>query len=160
MNNVFIFSFLVFITFFPFTVFAHPGNTAADGCHYCRTNCDKWGVPWNERHCHGGAATVPQQEVQQYSPPTNTSKPWPTWTPVPTKKPLPTWTPVPTSTPLPTSTPVASITPTHSITPTSQPPTMTVTASPIPTSLPEVKGTESSKEEPKGFLWWILWLFQ
>lgn len=31
---------------------AHPGNTAADGCHYCRTNCDKWGVPWNERHCH------------------------------------------------------------------------------------------------------------
>lgn len=22
---------------------AHPGRTAADGCHYCRTNCDKWG---------------------------------------------------------------------------------------------------------------------
>lgn len=33
-------------------VFAHPGNTASDGCHYCRTNCDKWGVAWNERHCH------------------------------------------------------------------------------------------------------------
>lgn len=33
-------------------VSAHPGRTAADGCHYCRTNCDKWGVPWNERHCH------------------------------------------------------------------------------------------------------------
>ena len=32
---------------------AHPGRTAADGCHYCRTNCDSWGVPWNERHCHG-----------------------------------------------------------------------------------------------------------
>ncbi|MDP3941042.1 MAG: thermonuclease family protein [bacterium] len=36
---------------------AHPGRTAADGCHYCRTNCDQWGVPWNERHCHGGSST-------------------------------------------------------------------------------------------------------
>ncbi len=33
---------------------AHPGNTAADGCHYCRTNCSSWGVGWNVRHCHGG----------------------------------------------------------------------------------------------------------
>lgn len=38
-------------------VSAHPGNTAADGCHYCRTNCDRWGVPWNERHCHGGGSS-------------------------------------------------------------------------------------------------------
>ena len=36
---------------------AHPGNTASDGCHYCRTRCDYWGVPWNERHCHGGSIT-------------------------------------------------------------------------------------------------------
>lgn len=36
----------------PSFVSAHPGRTAADGCHYCRTNCDKWGVPWGERHCH------------------------------------------------------------------------------------------------------------
>ncbi|MDP3093608.1 MAG: hypothetical protein Q8N16_02480 [bacterium] len=34
---------------------AHPGNTASDGCHYCRTNCDYWGVAWNQRHCHGGS---------------------------------------------------------------------------------------------------------
>lgn len=33
-------------------LYAHPGRTASDGCHYCRTNCDKWGVPWNVRHCH------------------------------------------------------------------------------------------------------------
>ena len=32
--------------------FAHPGRTASDGCHYCRTNCTEWGVPWNVRHCH------------------------------------------------------------------------------------------------------------
>ena len=31
---------------------AHPGRTASDGCHYCRTRCDYWGVPWNARHCH------------------------------------------------------------------------------------------------------------
>ena len=23
------------------TAFAHPGRTAADGCHFCRTNCAK-----------------------------------------------------------------------------------------------------------------------
>ncbi len=33
---------------------AHPGNTASDGCHYCRTNCDEWGVAYDERHCHNG----------------------------------------------------------------------------------------------------------
>ncbi len=41
----------------PNVSFAHPGRTAADGCHYCRTNCDKWGVPWNQRHCHNGYVT-------------------------------------------------------------------------------------------------------
>ena len=30
----------------------HPGNTAADGCHSCRTNCAKWGEVAGERHCH------------------------------------------------------------------------------------------------------------
>lgn len=46
---------ILFLFFFSAsTSFAHPGRTASDGCHYCRTNCDSWGVPWNERHCHGG----------------------------------------------------------------------------------------------------------
>lgn len=36
---------------------AHPGNTASDGCHYCRTNCGYWGVPWYTRHCHNGYYT-------------------------------------------------------------------------------------------------------
>ena len=31
---------------------AHPGGLAADGCHYCRTNCAKWGEVAGERHCH------------------------------------------------------------------------------------------------------------
>jgi hypothetical protein len=37
-----------------FPSFAHPGRTASDGCHYCRTNCGSWGVPYGQRHCHGG----------------------------------------------------------------------------------------------------------
>lgn len=31
---------------------AHPGNVTGDGCHYCRTNCAKWGEVEGERHCH------------------------------------------------------------------------------------------------------------
>ena len=36
----------------PIIGLAHPGNTASDGCHYCRTNCAKWGETENARHCH------------------------------------------------------------------------------------------------------------
>ena len=39
---------------------AHPGRTAADGCHFCRTNCDKWGEVAGERHCHGQPSRVRQ----------------------------------------------------------------------------------------------------
>ena len=47
-----------------YTLHAHPGRTAGDGCHYCRTNCDSWGIAWNERHCHGGSAPVRTAPVQ------------------------------------------------------------------------------------------------
>jgi hypothetical protein len=39
---------------YSFTAYAHPGRTASDGCHYCRTNCAQWGVQQGARHCHGG----------------------------------------------------------------------------------------------------------
>ena len=39
------------------STFAHPGRTASDGCHYCRTNCAQWGVATGARHCHGGTST-------------------------------------------------------------------------------------------------------
>ena len=32
--------------------YAHPGGLEADGCHYCRTNCDKWDVKSDHKHCH------------------------------------------------------------------------------------------------------------
>ena len=44
------------------TVAAHPGRTAADGCHYCRTNCAKWNVAANKRHCHGGSGESSERE--------------------------------------------------------------------------------------------------
>lgn len=51
--------------------FAHPGNTASDGCHYCRTNCDKWGVAWNQRHCHN-TYVAPKYTPPVYTPPAPT----------------------------------------------------------------------------------------
>ena len=37
----------------PLYVEAHPGRTDSNGCHTCRTNCDKWGLSYGQYHCHG-----------------------------------------------------------------------------------------------------------
>ena len=58
-NKVVIFLLLVITQ----ATFAHPGRTASDGCHYCRTNCGSWGVPWNERHCHGRVKDDPVEKL-------------------------------------------------------------------------------------------------
>lgn len=71
---------------------AHPGRTAADGCHYCRTNCDKWGVAWNERHCHGGGSDAPAYIV---TPSTPVPTPRPTIKPTPVKTNVPSISPPP-----------------------------------------------------------------
>lgn len=36
---------------------AHPGKTDGDGCHTCRTNCEKWGLEYGEYHCHNDGNT-------------------------------------------------------------------------------------------------------
>lgn len=72
------FFFLLSASLLAMPVQAHPGRTAADGCHYCRTNCDSWGVPWNERHCHGGGVPPVQSSEQ---PPVVQSTEVPTRTP-------------------------------------------------------------------------------
>lgn len=105
--------FLLLFIIFLFTnnkVLAHPGNTASDGCHYCRTNCDRWGVAWNARHCHGGAV-APVQQTQKVIYPTSTSIPiQATDTPTPTNAPIPTLTSAekPTAMTTPTQTPKQS----------------------------------------------------
>lgn len=78
-------------------VYAHPGRTASDGCHYCRTNCAKWGEVQGARHCHGGSVDyAPIAPVTKAPLPTAkpTLKPLPTTTPTP--EPTPTETPSPT----------------------------------------------------------------
>ena len=54
---------LLAILFATQATFAHPGRTASGGCHYCRTNCGSWGVPWNERHCHGRVKDDPVEKL-------------------------------------------------------------------------------------------------
>ena len=49
-------------------VAAHPGRTAADGCHYCRTNCDRWNVEADKRHCHGGGSSPTSTTQTQTQP--------------------------------------------------------------------------------------------
>ncbi len=49
-----IFLLLFLIITMPYEAHAHPGRTDSNGCHYCRTNCAKWGLSNGEYHCHGG----------------------------------------------------------------------------------------------------------
>ncbi len=150
MRKLFFFLILTIPLFFNKPVIAHPGRTAADGCHYCRTNCDSWGVPWNERHCHNGGGTV--QGIQESSPvynsPTNTPIPWPTWTPIPISTLTPTETPIPTltNTPTPTPTNAPSPIPANTITPK---PTKKISSKKI---------SESKKQVIKKKTFWQ-WLF-
>ena len=53
------------------SAFSHPGRTAADGCHYCRTNCAKWGEVAGARHCHGQKSQrqTPAPRYRQNVPP-------------------------------------------------------------------------------------------
>ena len=56
-------------------VYAHPGRTAADNCHYCRTNCSKWGVSYGVRHCHQNVR-IPQSSEPTWSHKNDTIKVW------------------------------------------------------------------------------------
>jgi len=95
----------VFTLLFTQPVFAHPGRTASDGCHYCRTNCDKWGEVWNARHCHGGyVAPVVQKTSIPTRIPTRISIRVPTQTPTPTIRPTLAHIPISIKTPIPTTT--------------------------------------------------------
>lgn len=80
------FGFFLGLAIFLYAVpsYAHPGRTAGDGCHYCRTNCDKWGVPWNERHCHGGGGSSSSSSKPAST--TTSAQAVPVATPVPTPK--------------------------------------------------------------------------
>jgi len=143
----------VFISFFliilPKITFAHPGNTASDGCHYCRTNCDKWGVPWNERHCHGGTV----ETIQTVQP---TSTPRPTIAPTKTPTVVP---PTKTPTATPTNTPTPTLTPTPTPTPTEIIPSPTITLNPTKILGATTESKESTtSDNPLGGLAIFAWV--
>jgi hypothetical protein len=102
-----LFSFVLFLLIITSNIaYAHPGNTAADGCHYCRTNCAKWGEVEGERHCHGGGESEPavvQPKVAPFAAPVSTPRPVVS-TPKPTLRPTVKPTIKPTS--KPTATPI------------------------------------------------------
>jgi hypothetical protein len=111
-------------------VLAHPGNTAADGCHYCRTNCDKWGEVWNERHCHNAKTqtvetpyVAPQDVTPSPSPsvrPPSSRKPSPKPSPSPTPSPSMSPFPSPESSPTPSPSPSPSLEPSFNPSPSPQ----------------------------------------
>ena len=55
---------------------AHPGRTAADGGHFCRSNCDRWNVEADKRHCHGGSAGSSEREAPAASCPAGSGERW------------------------------------------------------------------------------------
>lgn len=54
--KVVIFNFIFLVCFFSSqsVSFAHPGRTDEDGGHYCHTNCEEWGLEYEEYHYHDG----------------------------------------------------------------------------------------------------------
>jgi len=93
-----ILGFLFILTFTVSNIDAHPGNTASDGCHFCRTNCGKWGYTYDTRHGHQGQTCDPSKGAIDplYSGVKVITTPVPT-TPAPTITPTPTLTHVTTT---------------------------------------------------------------
>ena len=139
------------------TVFAHPGRTAADGCHYCRTNCAKWGEVEGERHCHGGGVAAPVEKpvvIKQIAP---TRIP-PTRVP-PTRRPTLIPTSKPTATPTNEPTLIPTLEPTETLPPTSTP-TLLPTKVPSSTPIPQVKVEIKTTQRPSAFSRFFSWLFR
>ena len=56
MNRLFVLITVVFLlTGGPAEPTAHPGGTDDEGCHHCRSDCQKWGLEADQRHCHDGS---------------------------------------------------------------------------------------------------------
>lgn len=71
MSSMHRFAFVFLLIIVPQFAVAHPGNTAADGCHYCRTNCAKWGEVQDERHCHAPKNVAPTPKAVSSKAPTS-----------------------------------------------------------------------------------------
>lgn len=46
-------------------VSADPGKTDEDGCHFCKANCEKYGLTYGVYHCHEEAVKKPNPNSQK-----------------------------------------------------------------------------------------------
>lgn len=88
MKRQFLFLLAICLLTFPTIANAHPGRTDSNGGHYCRTNCDDWGVPWNEWHSHNAPAPTPEPEPAPTPAPTPEPEPAPEPAPAPVAQPV------------------------------------------------------------------------
>lgn len=135
-----------FIFFFPLVVFAHPGRTDSEGCHICRTNCDLYGVAWNERHCHYASTpeSTPPPSPPNPSPPSPPPVPPPANPPPPSAPSSPPPTPNPSPAPAPLPTPPVPPTPSDS----SQSGSSNPAPAPLPPPTPLPTPVQESNSKP------------
>lgn len=146
--------------FTPSFAFAHPGSVSSDGCHFCRTNCEKWGWTYNTRHGHSGQPCDPSKgPIDPLYGGVSITLPQPQDTPNPVSSPVIIYSPkpspvfVPTPTPSPSPSPYLSPTPSTTIEPSVF---ETVSPSLAPTPSPEVKGVATNDSKKFNFRWWII----
>jgi hypothetical protein len=48
------------------SVEAHPGKTDGSGGHTCRTNCEQWGLDYEEYHYHNPDGSIRRVETKTY----------------------------------------------------------------------------------------------
>lgn len=65
---------LVFVAAQAPHVDAHPGRTDSKGGHYCRTNCEKWGLSYGEYHYHNSGKSTTKTTTKSTSKTTVTRK--------------------------------------------------------------------------------------
>lgn len=58
--------FAVFLTLLPFSAAAHPGPLDAKSCHYCKQDCERYGLQVAEYHCHIGGDRKTNFSFQQF----------------------------------------------------------------------------------------------
>ncbi|SIR66192.1 hypothetical protein SAMN05421578_12911 [Paenibacillus macquariensis] len=56
-NVIFSIFMVILLVTLPAETTAHPGRTDANGGHYCRTNCAKWGLEDGEYHYPNGGGS-------------------------------------------------------------------------------------------------------
>ncbi len=78
MNKYNVFTLLIVIFVLnSLTIFAHPGRTDSNGCHTCRTNCEKYGIEYGFYHRHNPVRPCFEERVETIPTLPKTKEPTP-----------------------------------------------------------------------------------